>query len=310
MPAAIRTQALRKVYRRRWGGRSTVAVENLHLTVPEGAIFGFLGLNGAGKTTTVMMLLGCARPTAGSAHLFDRPAGHPAARRRVGFLPEKFRFHEFLTPNELLRVHGGLAGLSDRESALRTPPLLALVGLQGKETTPIREFSKGMQQRLGIAQALLSDPDLLILDEPTSALDPLGRREVRDVLLHLKAHGKTVFLNSHLLSEIELCCDRVAVLHRGRLVREGPIHDLLAPMTKVEVQARGVTPELRARVETLGAFEPVSGDGTWTLNVTDASNVPRVAAMLVAGGAELHALIPRRESLEDFFVRVVEGDPA
>ena len=307
MPPAIATEHLRKVFTTRFGKRTVIAVEDLSLEIAPGEVFGFLGRNGAGKTTAVMMLLGCIRPTSGSARLFGEPITRPASRRRVGFLPEKFRFHEFLTPTELMRVHGRLAGMSDADVRRRTPEVLELVGLADRAETPIREFSKGMQQRVGLAQALIADPALLVLDEPTSALDPLGRREVRDLLLHLKAQGKTVFLNSHLLSEVELCCDRVAILNEGRVVQEGRIQDLLAPASTYEVRATHVSDALRERLAEFGRVEPIDGDpDRFRVTLNDGEDAPRLVAALVEGGAALHAFIPQRESLEEFFVRTVE----
>ncbi|MDA1193536.1 MAG: ABC transporter ATP-binding protein [Candidatus Poribacteria bacterium] len=302
MTLAIRAEGLRKVYK-----RGAVAVQSLNLEIPHGEVFGFLGLNGAGKTTSVMMLLGCIAPTAGRGELFGLPLGDPAARRRVGFLPEKFRFHEFLTAAELLRVHGRLAGMSNADLDRRIPETLDLVGLGKRADSPIREFSKGMQQRVGLGQALIHDPDLLVLDEPTSALDPLGRREVRDVLLHLKSAGKTVFLNSHLLSEVELCCDRVAVLNRGSVVQQGSMSELLGATLRIEVRALGVSESVMSEIKSVGRVDPINGAEHFNVFAEDGEATERIAAILVNGGARVRAITPHRETLEDFFVRVVEG---
>lgn len=304
---AIRAKNLRKVYRTRFRRDSIVAVDDLSLEVAEGEVFGFLGLNGAGKTTSVMMLLGCVQPTSGEAEIFGEPVGNPDSRRFVGFLPEKFRFHEFLTPTELLRLHGRLAGLSPEDCSRRIPGLLERVGLGERANALVKTFSKGMQQRLGLAQALIADPKLVILDEPTSALDPLGRREVRDIILELKADGKSVFINSHLLSEIELCCDRVAILHRGQLVRQGNLKELLSGRTCLEIRASGVSSDLQTRLCAFGNLIQ-TGDHLWELTLGEDSDVPQVAETLVSGGAAVHALLPHRESLEDFFIRVVGED--
>lgn len=311
MPSAIRSEHLRKVYGGGWRKRAVTAVDDLTLDVPEGEVFGFLGLNGAGKTTAVMMLLGAVHPTSGTGWLFGSPLGDPASRRRVGFLPEKFRFHEFLTARELLRFHGKLSGMKSQRLAERIDEVLETVGLSSAADRPIRGFSKGMQQRVGLAQALLPDPDLIILDEPTSALDPLGRRDVRSILLRLKKAGKTVFLNSHLLTEIELCCDRVAILHRGRLTRQGTVGELLNTGARVEVRAAGLTPAIREQLTDIGTVEPdgrPAGD-VLHIRVANAADVPKIAQALVSGGASVHAIMPVRESLEDFFVRSVEGTP-
>ena len=199
----------------------TVAVAGLTLTVGQGEVFGFLGPNGAGKTTTVKMLLGLVAPSAGEARLLGRRPGDPAIMGRVGFLPEHFRFPAWLTAADFLDVHARLYGLSAAERRVRIPKLLARVGLGDRPRSKLGDFSKGMLQRVGLAQALLNDPALVFLDEPTSGLDPLGRREVRDLIHELRAAGVTVFLNSHFLSEVEVTCDRVAIVKRGRIVRLG-----------------------------------------------------------------------------------------
>lgn len=184
-------------------------------------MFGFLGPNGAGKTTTVKILLGLVSATSGQARLFGEPVGDAESRRRVGYLPENFRFHEWLTGAELLDFHARLAGMGRHERERRIPEVLELVGLGGRGDDLVRSYSKGMTQRIGLAQAVIHAPDLVLLDEPTSALDPVGRREVRDLIRSLRAQGMTVFLNSHLLSEVEMVCDRVAIVDRGQVVRSG-----------------------------------------------------------------------------------------
>lgn len=191
-------------------------MHGLDLTVQPGEVFGFLGPNGAGKTTTVKILLGLVAPTSGSSHLLGRPSGNAEARRRVGYLPENFRFHDWLTGYQLLDFHARLAGVEAAERRARIPRVLDMVGLGGRGNDRIRGYSKGMTQRIGLAQAIIHEPDLVLLDEPTSALDPVGRREVRDLIRSLRARGMTVFLNSHLLSEVEMVCDRVAIVEIGR----------------------------------------------------------------------------------------------
>jgi len=298
---AIRLERLRKEY------RQVVAVRDLTLEVSPGTVFGFLGPNGAGKTTTIMILLGNIRPTAGRAWLLGRPAGDVATRGRVGFLPEKFQFHDFLTATEFLRLHGRLAGMSREHLARKVPEVLEQVGLSDRARSRLREFSKGMQQRIGLAQAILHDPDVVILDEPTSALDPLGRRDVRDVIRALREAGKTVFLNSHLLSEIEQTCDAVAILKRGAIAAHGRIQDLLASSSRVEIEVRGLTEEawqllLRRCPGAVRQAErvvaPVGSD----------EEIPPLARLIVESGAQLHALVPHRETLEECFVRLVEGE--
>jgi len=306
---AISTSGLRKVYGGGLRRKPLVAVQALDLEVGWGEAFGFLGPNGAGKTTSVMMLLGSVLPTAGSGALCGHALGHPAGRKRVGFLPEKFHFHDFLTAAELLDLHGRLHGMSAADRKARVPAVLELVGLADRARVPVREFSKGMQQRAGLGQALVHDPDLVILDEPTSALDPLGRRKVRDIILSLKSRGKTVFLNSHLLSEIELCCDRVGIMHHGQLIRQGGIEELTEPSVSVEMRLRGLTPELEQRLAALSSSLTVTGEHV-SSTCLRRPPVSTLAPMVVAAGAELLELKPQRQSLEELFVRLVGGNGA
>jgi ABC-2 type transport system ATP-binding protein len=304
---AIETIGLTKRYGSRLRRRAFTAVEGLDLSVPRGRVFGFLGPNGAGKTTTIMMLLGNIRPTAGRARLLGRPVGNLDAKRRVGFLPEKFQFHDFLQADEFLELHGKLAGMSPRERRKRTDEVLELVGLSERRRDRLRQFSKGMQQRMGLAQALLHEPELVILDEPTSALDPVGRRQVRDVILKLREVGTTVFLNSHLLSEIEMTCDEVAILKRGRLVKQGPIEALLAPPSTVELRLEQVTPAVTGALAALGSVTQ-NGDGSLHVEVADAGRIPDLAEAVVRSGGRLLSMVARRETLEDLFVRTVTDE--
>lgn len=307
MTDAIVTDGLRKEYGGRPGRAPFVAVENLSLNVPRGHVFGFLGPNGAGKTTTINMLLGNIYPTAGSAMLLGHPIGYQEARRKLGFLPEKFQFHEFLTADEFLQLHGRLYGMGAKALRARIPEVLEMVGLIGRRTSRIREFSKGMQQRVGLAQAILNDPDLVILDEPTSALDPLGRREVREIISMLKAQGKTVMLNSHLLSEIEMTCDQVAILKAGKVVRQGRIDDLLAAPSVVQMQIGNVTPTLIKSLESLSRTVTVDGESV-AVTIGDEAIIPDLVAATVRDGGRLMSLVPMRESLEDMFIRTVETE--
>lgn len=297
MTPAIQTEALTKRY------RSTVAVRSLDLSVARGTVFGFLGPNGAGKTTTIMMLLGNVRPTAGRAWLLGRRVGDMEVRRRIGFLPEKFQFHDFLTATEFLRLHGRLAGMSEADLRRRIPEALELVGLAERAGSRLKEFSKGMQQRAGLAQAILHDPELVILDEPTSALDPIGRRDVRAAILALKARGTTVFLNSHILSEIERTCDAVAILRKGEVVAQGSLEELLAS-SHVEMEAQGLPAAAWERLRALCPDVRRSGDRI-TARVRREDDVPELARIVVESGARLMSLTPQRESLEELFVRLV-----
>jgi len=298
VPAAIRTAHLRKVFR----GRP--AVEDVSLEVEQGEVFGFLGPNGAGKTTTVKMLLGLAYPTAGKLEVLGHSPQDKETRRFIGFLPEVFRFHDWLTGEEFLRFHGELYGMEAAELRRRIPEVLEQVGLLGRERERIRGYSKGMQQRIGLAQAILHRPRLVFLDEPTSALDPLGRREVREIIGQLKAQGTTVFLNSHLLSEVEQTCDRIAVVHRGRVVRSGRMGELLAERLEVELRVDALSPALLERLKDLGTLRSADGQGA-VLEVDSEAKLPRLAEAVLHSGAQLYALTPRRLSLEELFVSLV-----
>lgn len=297
--AAIETHNLRKEYGR------TVAVDDLTLQVEQGEIFGFLGPNGAGKTTAVKMLLGLAAPTSGVGRLLGQPLGNPDSRARVGFLPEHFRFHEWLEAAEFLDLHGQLFGMDRGRRAKRVPELLELVGLAEAADRKLSAFSKGMLQRIGLAQALLPEPEVVFLDEPTSGLDPLGRRLVRDIIRGLRQAGTTVFLNSHLLSEVEVTCDRVAFIKAGRVVRLARLGAVVEGLTEVVLRVGRVTPEL---VEGLGRWgsDVRVDDRRIALNVADEHALPELAQWVVGQGVGLYALTPQQLSLEELFIRVVE----
>jgi ABC-2 type transport system ATP-binding protein len=295
---AIATSGLRKAF----GDR--VALHDLTLTVPAGEVFGFLGPNGAGKTTAMKILLGLVRPSGGQALIFGRPPAEPAARRRVGYLPEHFRFQEWATGAELLDFHGRLAGMGAAERAARIPELLVRVGLEGRGGERVRRYSKGMTQRLGLALAILHRPDLVLLDEPTSALDPVGRREVRELVRELAAAGVTVFLNSHLLTEVEAVCDRVAIVSQGRVVASGPLDDLAGAVTQLRVLLDRVDRPVLALLEGHGQVTRVEGMAV-TLDVEDLDLAPELARDLVAAGYRLYGLVPVQRSLEDIFVDLV-----
>jgi ABC-2 type transport system ATP-binding protein len=226
---ALSVSSLSKTYRTGFLRRSGVqALDGVSLAVEEGAIFGLLGPNGAGKTTLVKSLLGLVHPTGGTARLFGQPAGTPAARQRIGFVPENHRFPGFFTATQTLHAYGRLADVPRAARAERIPALLDRLDLDGRGDSKVKTFSKGMLQRLGLAQALLNEPDLLFLDEPTGGVDPVGRRAIRDIVVELRDEGKTIFLNSHLLSEVEKVCTQIAILRDGSLVRRGSVEELTA----------------------------------------------------------------------------------
>ena len=297
---AIETQGLRKEFGKK------VAVADLTLHVERGEIFGFLGPNGAGKTTSMKMLLGLTAPTAGSATLLGKPLGDRAARAHIGFLPEHFRFHEWLTAAEFLDLHGKLYGMdrSRRQSVI--PELLELVSLGDRAATKLSAFSKGMLQRIGLAQALLNDPQLVFLDEPTSGLDPLGRRLVRIIISNLREEGTTVFLNSHLLSEIELTCDRVAFIRGGRILRVASLAELQEEAIRVRVRVGQPTPHLLDALAQFGSDVRLEKEnGRITLYVPAERHLPRLAAWLVGEGYTLYELSPQPLSLEERFLQIV-----
>ncbi len=301
-PVAIETQELRKVF------GDNAAVKGLTLQVLQGEVFGFLGPNGARKTTSIKMLLGLIAPTSGGASLLGAPLGDSGrirrARARTGFLPEHFKFHDWLTAEEFLALHGQLYGMRPSVLPPRTTELLDLVGLAPYRGKQLRTFSKGMLQRIGLAQALLNHPDLVFLDEPTSGLDPVGRRLVRDIIHDLRRQGTCVFLNSHLLSEIEVTCDRVAFIKHGEVIRVTELKSLDEIQASVTIRAGGLNPEMVAGLGQWGRDVRCDGD-TITLAVTSEDVLPEITRYLVAQGANVYAITPQRLSLEELFIQTV-----
>jgi ABC-2 type transport system ATP-binding protein len=244
-------------------------------------------------------------PTSGEARILGRPAGEAEARRRVGYLPENFRFHDWLTGAALLEFHARLAGMDAAARKKRVPEVLDLVGLSGRGNDRISGYSKGMTQRIGLAQAIIHEPDLVLLDEPTSALDPVGRREVRDLIRSLRTRGMTVFLNSHLLSEVEMVCDRVAIVDRGRVVRSGSLTDLIGGVVELRVTVDRVDVGLLDLISNYGEVMRVH-ECTVTLGVGDLEVAPRLADALIRASYRLYGLVPSHQSLEDLFVSLVD----
>jgi ABC-2 type transport system ATP-binding protein len=304
---AIETVELSKVYR----GRA--AVDGLSLRVEPGEVFGFLGPNGAGKSTTVKMLLGLVRPTGGEARVLGGSPSDPAVRARLGFLPEQFRFQTWMTGSEFLRFHGRLAHLPAAELGRRVPEVLETVGLGGRGGEALGGYSKGMLQRVGLAGAILARPRLVFLDEPTSALDPIGRVEVRGVIERLRGEGVAVFLNSHLLSEVEQVCDRVAFVKAGRVLRQGSMRELMGGVLPVGIRVDHLPPGLLAALGRLGEVRhtdtntPGRADVELWLEREDA--IPALADAVHAHGARLYALTPRRPDLETMFLELIEDTP-
>jgi ABC-2 type transport system ATP-binding protein len=297
---AINAQGLRKEF------GSKIAVADLSLQVERGVIFGFLGPNGAGKTTAVKMLLGLTAPTAGTATLLNKPLGDRLTRAQIGFLPEHFRFHEWLRAGEFLDLHGRLYGMSRRERLSSVTTLLKLVGLGDQTDKKLKAFSKGMLQRVGLAQSLLNNPRLIFLDEPTSGLDPIGRRLVRDIINDLRSDGKTVFLNSHLLSEVEKTCDRVAFIHQGRILQTLTLEEFDPQCVRVTLRVGQPTTELLDSLRQFGSEVTMErAHGRIRLTLDHDSQIPELIRWLVEEGHQIYELSPQRMSLEDHFMRVV-----
>ena len=299
MAAALEFENLTKEYRSFASRRRLRALDGFCLRVETGEIFGFLGPNGAGKSTAIHLAMGFMRPTSGTGRMLGQPFGYARARRRVGFLAENVALYH-RRAERLVRFYGALNGMRGSYLAKRAREALEAVGLQEQANRNVGKFSRGMLQRVGLAQAFVNDPDLLILDEPTSALDPLARVAVRELLLKAREHGKTIFLSSHLLSEVELVCDRVAVLHRGRLVRLGRTVDLLQSGEQTEILARGIA---------ANAFTgAVAQDGVVRFTVESSQQRPALENVWNLGG-EILSVNPVRRSLEDIFLEVT-ADPA
>ena len=289
-----------------WRKRPKCALKPLHLAVEEGEVFGFLGPNGAGKTTTLKMLVGLAFPTGGTARILGMELDDPKMKAQIGFLPEQPYFYDYLTAHELLKYYGHLSGVDVKQLSSKVDAVLARVGLKDAADTQLRKFSKGMLQRAGIAQAILHDPKVVFLDEPMSGLDPMGRREVRSLIEELKAEGKTVFFSTHILSDAEALCDRVAIIHLGELRGVGAIADLTSSVRgKVEIVWRSTT--VPAALKSLGAECHFAGE---TIRVVIAEeNQDMALDALRRERARLISVTPVRTSLEDYFMAQLSDHP-
>lgn len=292
------------------GEKRLRAVDGVSFRVEEGECVGFIGANGAGKSTTMKTLMGFLFPHSGSVRVFGHAAGTARSRERIGYLPEVALYYPFMKARELLELYGGLHGLSGGELKKRIPPLLERVGLGGKENVLLRQFSKGMQQRLGIAQALIAEPDALILDELSSGLDPLGRFDLRQVILDLKQQGRTIFFSSHELTEVESLCDRVIIIHRGRVVKQADVSELLKPLNQFEIHfgapAEGALPEALQRLQ------PKRDGERFELVLNDVDDYSNALGELHRSGCPIHHTASRNVSLERYFIELVEegGEPA
>jgi len=309
---ALSTEELTKDYTIGfWRNRRYRALDRLSLEIEPGEVFGFLGPNGAGKTTTLKLLMQLVFPTSGRAELLGRPLGDSSVKRRLGYLPENPYFYDYLTAEELLEYFAALFGYARAECRSRAARLLDEVGIAGERRLQLRKFSKGMLQRVGIAQALVNDPELVILDEPMSGLDPLGRRDVRALILRLRDRGCTVFFSSHVLSDAEALCNRVAILARGRLVTTGRLADMHAfRASGWELVVAGVGDQAIAALGARVRRTVRIGDGRYLLELPLDPGPERLLADLTGAGAQLVSLNPIRQTLEDFFVAQVSSAEA
>ncbi|MEA2635432.1 MAG: type transport system ATP-binding protein [Chloroflexota bacterium] len=295
---AVHTQDLAKRYGK------TVALSGLTMSVRRAEVFGFLGPNGAGKTTAVKLLVGLALPSAGEGWVLGAPIGDLQTRRRLGYLPELFRYQGWMTAREVLGLHCKLSGMARPDWSKEIDLALEMVGLADRADDKVEGFSKGMQQRLGLGVALLGRPELVLLDEPTSALDPVGRHDVREIIRQLKARGTAVFLNSHLLTEVEQICDRLAVVDRGRVIATGTMSQILGQDGAVRVRVTGLPPASRAA---LGDFGTLEDEGEWlTFRGLNADRVPQLVSEIVRQGGRVYAVEPRHETLEDRFLQLLK----
>ncbi len=310
---AIRTESLTKHYSVGfWRPRPYLALDDLTMQVGQGEVFGFLGPNGAGKTTTLKLLLQLIFPTSGRAEILGKPIGDIGVKRRIGYLPEQPYFYDYLTAQELLEYFAALFGYAPAERRKRAAALLDEVGIGAERRLQLRKFSKGMLQRVGIAQALINDPEMVFLDEPMSGLDPLGRREIRHLILRLRERGCTVFFSSHLLADAEALCSRVAILVNGRLATTGSLSDILAFQARGwELVVGGLSDAVLEKARGLGHVTRVTrlGESRYALELPLTPPPERILADLLAQGAQLVSLNPLRDTLEDVFVRQVSAAP-
>ena len=309
MAYVVEVNDLHKSFRPEVFGPSVNALRGVTFNVREGECFGYLGQNGAGKTTTMKVLTGLMTPTKGTATLLGRPCGNEATRRELGYLPENPYFYEHLTPVEALQFYGRLSGLTADDVRARTPQLLERVRLAGDANRRIRGFSKGMRQRLGLAAALIHEPALVMLDEPLNGLDPSGRQLVKELILEERQKGRTVFLCSHVLADVQEVCDRIVVLHGGVVAREGTMHDLLdAEAHSYELTAQAVPPALSAKIRAAASIFREAA-GTLTAKIPGATGGPDLASEVIAAGGRVIGLVPERETLESWFVRLTSVNP-
>jgi ABC-2 type transport system ATP-binding protein len=305
MTAAIEFNRVSKTYRRFLGGMRVPALHDVSFQVMPGEVCGFLGPNGAGKTTSISILMGFIYADWGRIRVLGYEPGDIRAKAKIGFVPENFSFYKHLNAERLLRFHARIAGVSEDRANTLIPDLITKVKLNGYEKLKIGRYSRGMVQRLGIAQSLLADPDLLVMDEPTSGLDPAGRKEVRDVILSLKASGKTIFLSSHLLAEVEQICDQVVIVNRGQVIRSGAMQQLLATSDQVEILATGTNEEIRLLLQERNEIAEALPSGARILVAGEHKR--EIVEKLWAAGFDVLSLRPVKGSLEELYMTLVGG---
>ncbi|HKI79802.1 MAG TPA: ABC transporter ATP-binding protein [Ignavibacteriaceae bacterium] len=298
----IETTGLTKVYSSSMGRRRVQALLDLHLSVPQGTIFGLLGPNGAGKTTLVKLLLGITFPTVGSAKILGENINNYKVKKRIGYLPENHKYPPYLTGGEVLNFFGKLSGLEGKSLEKKIDELLDMMKLLKWKKTKVKNYSKGMMQRLGLAQAMLNEPELIFLDEPTDGVDPIGRKEIRDILLDLKAQSKTIFLNSHLLSEVELITDRVGILNKGKLLQEGTVQEL----TDKEEYLINIDEESGSLPDNINTSILMKlNKGKYSLKVNDIVELNKIIDQMRGGGVMINEIIKHKDTLEDMFINLI-----
>ena len=308
---AIVIEGLTKTFWSGWPGRPSVTVlDGLTLSIEQGQIYGFLGPNGSGKTTTLKILLGLMHATTGRVEVLGKPAGNVMVRKRIGFLPESPYFYDYLTAEEFLTFYGHLAGLDRVELNKRVTHLLEIVGLVDARTRQLRKFSKGMLQRIGLAQALIHDPELVILDEPMSGLDPVGRKEVRDLILGLRDQGKTVFFSTHIIPDVEMICDRVGVLAKGKLLATGRVEELVTRghTQSVEIVCQGIKADGIPAI-TSAATRVLQRGQHSLIMLPGPDRLEETLAVIRAQGGTLISVTPQKGSLEELFLEQADGRP-
>jgi ABC-2 type transport system ATP-binding protein len=301
---AVKTEGLTKHFYDPLRRQAVIAVDNLDLVVEKGEIFGFLGPNGAGKTTTIKMLLGLIFPTSGQAWVLGNPIGDKKTREKISYMPENPYFYDFMTGEDLLFFYGSLFGLKGKALRDKVDELLELVGLSEHRKKELRGYSRGMLQRIGIAQALLNDPELLILDEPTSGLDPIAHKEVRELFIRLKENGKTILLCSHQLSDVEMVCDRVGIMNKGKLVKLGRLEELLR-VGEMEITVEGLEPQKVEQIEKV-ASRVYKKDNDYLLYAEGEEKAQEIIDFVRNNGGKVLSVVPLRRSLEELFVEIVK----